>query len=67
MKYQKSPFPYVFLLVGILSISVYSNLVTDKQINAPIVHTIKANALPEKTIVKVKEVRNKELELVAVK
>ncbi|CAL2056937.1 hypothetical protein [Tenacibaculum sp. 190524A05c] len=67
MKYQKSPFPYVFLLVGILSISVYSNLVTDKQINAPIVHTIKANELPEKTIVKVKEVPNKELELVAVK
>ncbi|CAM1343806.1 hypothetical protein [Tenacibaculum amylolyticum] len=47
MKYQKSPFPYIFLLIGILSVAIYSNLVTDKQINAPIVHMVEITKTPE--------------------
>lgn len=67
MKYQKSPFPYVFLLIGILGISIYFNLVIDKKINAPIVHTINANDQEDLPIAKSKEIQLKSQYLLAEK
>ena len=40
MKFQKSPFPYVFILSIILSTALYSNFTLDKEINQTIVHSI---------------------------
>lgn len=38
--YQKSPFPYLFILVGIITLSSFSTLTLDKQIDEPIVYII---------------------------
>ena len=39
--YQKSPFPYLFTLLGIVGISCFTNLTIDKEIDQPIIHEIK--------------------------
>lgn len=43
--YQKSPFPYLIVLVLIISISSYSSLTIDKKIAEPIVYTINDNSI----------------------
>ena len=43
--YQKSPFPYLIVLVLIISISSYSSLTIDKKIAEPIVYNIKDNSM----------------------
>lgn len=53
--YQKSPLPYLLILVGIVTISCFTNLTIDKEIEEPIVHVIKKETKPkeisiEKTI-----------------
>ncbi len=40
MKYQKSPIPYLLLLIVILSTAVYSTATIDKQVNQPTVYSI---------------------------
>ena len=37
MKYQKSPLPYLTLLVIIISAALYSTTTIDKKINQPLV------------------------------
>lgn len=41
--YQKSPFPYLLVLVGIILISCFTNLILDKEIEEPIVYKITKN------------------------
>ena len=38
--YQKSPFPYLFILTGIIVVSSLTNLTIDKQIEEPIVYKV---------------------------
>lgn len=38
--YQKSPFPYLFILIGIITISCFTNLTLDKEIEEPIVYKV---------------------------
>ncbi|NRB59616.1 MAG: hypothetical protein HRU50_06680 [Winogradskyella sp.] len=45
MKYQKSPLPYLTLLVIIISAALYSTTTIDKKINQPLVYTIES--IPE--------------------
>ncbi|MEM6687136.1 MAG: hypothetical protein AAF617_15250 [Bacteroidota bacterium] len=40
MTFQKSPFPFVLLLIAIMSVAVYFNFSVDATIEQPIVHTI---------------------------
>ncbi|WP_298510134.1 hypothetical protein [uncultured Kordia sp.] len=40
MTFQKSPFPYVFLFIVMMSITIYFNFSVDASIEQPIVHTI---------------------------
>jgi hypothetical protein len=40
MTFQKSPFPFVLLLVAIMSVAVYFNFSVDATIEEPIVYTI---------------------------
>ncbi|GAB5565229.1 MAG: hypothetical protein Wins2KO_22920 [Winogradskyella sp.] len=42
MKYQKSPLPYLTLLITIISAALYSTTTIDKQINQPLVYTIES-------------------------
>lgn len=46
--YQKSPLPYLLILVGIVTISCFTNLTIDKEIEEPIVHVIKKETKPKK-------------------
>ena len=48
--YQKSPLPYLFILVGIVTISCFANLTIDKEIEEPIVHIIKKEPNPKKAV-----------------
>ena len=57
MKYQKSPLPYLILLVAIISIAVYSTVTIDKQINQPMVYSIKKDA-ENKHLLAIDEVEN---------
>ncbi len=41
--YQKSPFPYLFILVVIIGMSCFTSLTIDKEIEQPIVHVIQQN------------------------
>ena len=41
--YQKSPFPYLIILVMIIGISCFTNLTIDKEIEQPIIHEIHEN------------------------
>lgn len=43
MKFQKSPFPYLLTLVGIISISILSNATVNKTIEEPIKYNIENN------------------------
>lgn len=45
--YQKSPFPYLIVLVAIIGISCLTNLTIDKQIEEPIIHVIHKNSSVE--------------------
>lgn len=38
--YQKSPFPYIIVLVVIIGLSCITNLTIDKEIEQPIIHVI---------------------------
>lgn len=38
--YQKSPFPYVIVLLAIVGISCFTSLTIDKEIEQPIIHVI---------------------------
>jgi len=38
--YQKSPFPYIIVLVVIIGLSCFTNLTIDKEIEQPIIHVI---------------------------
>lgn len=38
--YQKSPFPYLLVLVVIIGLSCFTNLTIDKEIEQPIIHVI---------------------------
>lgn len=40
MTFQKSPFPFVFLFIAIMSVTVFFNFSVDASIEQPIVHTI---------------------------
>lgn len=40
MTFQKSPFPYMALLIAIVGFTSYTNLTIDKEIEAPILHKI---------------------------
>lgn len=42
--YQKSPFPYLIVLVAIIGISSFTNLTIDKEIEQPIIHVIQENS-----------------------
>lgn len=42
--YQKSPFPYLFVLVIIVGMSCFTSLTIDKEIEQPIVHVIDQNS-----------------------
>lgn len=44
MKFQKSPFPYVITLVSIISISIFSNITVNKNIENPITYSIEKTA-----------------------
>lgn len=43
MKFQKSPFPYLLTLVGIISLSILSNATVNKTIEEPIEYSIENN------------------------
>ena len=45
--YQKSPFPYLFVLIAIIGISCLTNLTIDKEIEEPIIHVIQKNSTVE--------------------
>ena len=45
--YQKSPFPYLFILIGIIALSCFTNLTIDKEIEEPIIHVIKKEPLEQ--------------------
>jgi len=38
--YQKSPFPYLVVLLVIIGLSCFTNLTIDKEIEQPIIHVI---------------------------
>ena len=40
MNYQKSPLPYLSLLISIICLAIYSISTIDKQIDQPLVYTI---------------------------
>lgn len=40
MKYQKSPFPYIVILIAIITVAVYSNILTNQQARKPIHETV---------------------------
>jgi hypothetical protein len=42
--YQKSPFPYLIVLVVIIGLSCFTNLTIDKEIEEPIIHVIEKNS-----------------------
>lgn len=44
MKFQKSPFPYIFALVVVIAVSVYTNITINKDIDKPIQESISYNA-----------------------
>ena len=48
--YQKSPFPYLIILVVIIGISCFTNLTIDKEIEQPIIHVINENSSAEKVL-----------------
>ena len=54
--YQKSPFPYIIVLVVIIGLSCITNLTIDKEIEQPIIHVI------DQTSTNI-EIQNSELEL----
>lgn len=43
--YQKSPIPYLIVLVLIISLSSYSSLTIDRKISEPIVYNINDNSI----------------------
>jgi hypothetical protein len=45
--YQKSPFPYLIVLVAIIGISCFTNLTIDKEIEQPIIHVIQKKSTVE--------------------
>ena len=48
--YQKSPFPYLIVLVAIIGISCFTNLTIDKEIEQPIIHVIQKNSTADLNI-----------------
>lgn len=45
--YQKSPFPYLIVLVAIIGLSCFTNLTIDKEIEQPITHEIHQSSTVE--------------------
>ncbi|MEM7161610.1 MAG: hypothetical protein AAF487_04135 [Bacteroidota bacterium] len=48
MRYQQSPIPYLLITFIVLSVAIYSNFSTDKELQEPIVHVIKSTENQEK-------------------
>lgn len=43
--YQKSPLPYVFILLAIIALTGFTSFTIDKKIEQPIVHIIEVNKI----------------------
>ena len=48
--YQKSPFPYLFILLLIVGTSCFTNLTIDKEIEAPIIHILEQKTVSKSPI-----------------
>ncbi len=61
MTFQKSPFPFVFLFIAIMSVTVFFNFSVDTTINQPIVHTIEKPAVTTYQITKEETKQNRSI------
>ena len=51
MTIKKSPFPYIIILLIIISSALYSRLTIDRFINQPILHSIEKETVSEPVII----------------